>query len=153
MKFHPCCSILHISFLLRLCNSPLLMNTTFFFHLFRGILFTFLPPFPSSNPLIYSTFHFKFTASFLINCYYILMFICIYTYIHISKYNLLNPYSTICMYIFRDDHLALDNWLLWLSLGRTPSLTPIFTSLPVVLMNHIFHSFIQLWKPGLVSGC
>lgn len=79
MKFHPCCSILHISFLLRLCNSPLLMNTTFFFHLFRGILFTFLPPFPSSNPLIYSTFHFKFTASFLINCY---TFSCLYVFIH-----------------------------------------------------------------------
>lgn len=32
--------------------------------------------------------------------------------IYISKYNLLWPINTKCMYDFGDDHLALDNWLI-----------------------------------------
>lgn len=65
-------------------------------------------------------------------------FICI----DIPKYNLLSLYNVNCLYVFKDDHLALDNQRVCLSLGRTNSHAPIFTQVPVIFC-------IGLRPPGL----
>jgi hypothetical protein len=67
-------------------------------------------------------------------------FVCLYT--HIPKYFLLMLYTISCMYIFRIDHLAVDNQLVCSSLGRTTSLTSGFTGedhLPHFRLYSVFH--------------
>lgn len=64
----------------------------------------FIPPHCCSNRWLFFT-----------NCY--CMLICIYTYI--LKHNLFSLYIVNPMYIFKTDHLALDNQLMCSSLGKT----------------------------------
>lgn len=51
---------------------------------------------------------------------------------YIPKYNLLNLCHATCMYVFRDDHLALDNQLVYSSLKRA-YLVPSSPQSPAVL--------------------
>lgn len=50
---------------------------------------------------------------------------------NILKYNLLSPYSVICVYVFRDDHLVLESQLVCSSSRRAASPISSSTQLPV----------------------
>lgn len=73
-----------------------------------GYIFISLFPFLNPNPLIYYLlFSLKFMASFLITCFCIYVYICIYTHIYDNiNINLLNPYNATCIHAFPYDHLA-----------------------------------------------
>lgn len=50
----------------------------------------------------------------------------------VPKYNVLSVYNVVCMYVFRADHLTLDNQSVCSSLGKATSLAPNFPQLPRV---------------------
>lgn len=76
--------------------------------------FCFLPP----SPFIYSAHNIlQFMASSSINCNCILILL-------ISEFNLLSPCNVSFISIFVTDHLAMDNQLIFSTLGRTASPIP-----------------------------
>lgn len=74
-------------------------------------------------------------------CAYIYIFVYRYVYICIciciSLYKLLSPYNVVLMYIFSDDHLALDKQLSCSSKGMINSPAPIFIQLPVAQFSRV----------------
>lgn len=54
-------------------------------------------------------------------------------YIHICVPNILSLYYVTCMYIFRANHLALEDLLMCPSLGQNSSLAPSFPRFAIVL--------------------
>lgn len=70
-------------------------------------------------------------ASFVINYYSTHISICIY--MSIPQYSLSNAYNVTCIYVFRADHLVLDNQWVCSFLGRATPFIHIFPRWPVVL--------------------
>lgn len=62
-------------------------------------------PFPHCKPTC-SPSNYGLSLFFLTNCYCVYM--CLFIYLHIPKYNLFNLYKATCMYDFSTDHLELD---------------------------------------------
>lgn len=69
-------------------------------------------------------------SPFFINC---CMHICLHIHINLPKYNLLSPYNVFWRYIFRVEHLTLDNRPVCSFSGRTTSQATGFAQLPIVL--------------------
>lgn len=108
------------------------ISYVFFYFWGCNLIATFLPSHSCSKPfLIPLPDSFKFMISFFINCYCMHVYICLY--IHIAKQNLQSSHNATCMYIFRSDHLILDNLLVCSSLGKTTSPAPRIAQLPIVI--------------------
>lgn len=77
-------------------------------------------------------------------CYSIHICICIY--IKIPTYNLLSLYNATCMYIFRANHLALNNQFVW-PWGGLPLLVVSFLFCKCTFFNFQFivYIFLRLW--------
>jgi hypothetical protein len=100
----------------------------------NDLLTSFLPSKPSNIP---------FFANFQVHgftCVYAWMYVCLY--VCITKFILFNLYNvTSCMYVFKADHLVLDNQLPCSSWGKTISLT-------LYILSYLWY-FVYSW--GLVG--
>lgn len=77
---------------------------------------------------------------------------CICTYTHIPKYNLLGPYDATCRNAFRDDYLPLDNQLVRSSLRKTTSPIPRLPRLPIALSIGLRPCWLLPVQLGLTIG-
>jgi hypothetical protein len=89
---------------------------------------------PLNHP-IYPFPSFRFVNSCFIACYW--THVCIYMYVYIPNHNLMSPYNVSSVYVFRADHLVLDNQLVCFSLGRATSSHSCFYSFACSSLNSV----------------
>lgn len=82
-------------------------------------------PFLPSSLLYVLLRSLKFIASLFTNCYCVLyvqiqIIICMYLCIHKLLNIVLSLYNVVCVFVLRDEHLVLDNQLMYSLLGRLP---------------------------------